>query len=186
VNCPFCNNEIPAEARYCTRCGKPVHTHPIGMELILQGREGKTLLVSGDVVRIEKQGGLFATKREKTITIRNITSVEVKKPGAWAGFIQFSIAGGLARDSSYTFTGGSFDAVRDENSVVFATPEQYVTALEIKAYIEEWQAKAARLSTAPASQPSVADEIRKLKALVDEGILNNDEFEKKKKQLLGF
>ena len=79
------------------------------MELVLEGSQGKTLTVQGDVIRIEK-GGLLTGKREKTIPIRNVTSVEVKKPGGFAGFIQFSIAGGKARDSSYSLSGGAVAA----------------------------------------------------------------------------
>jgi hypothetical protein len=134
------------------------------MELVLQGLQGKTVSVSGDSIKFEKKGFLSA-KREKTLPIRNVMSVEVKKPGAIAsGFLQFSIAGGKARDSSFTLTGGAFDAAKDENSIVFTGGDKYETALKIKAYVEE---------------------CRKLKALMDEGIITAEAFEKKKKQLLG-
>jgi hypothetical protein len=88
------------------------------MELVLKGTQGKTLTVASDTVRIEKRG-LITGKREKIIAIRNIVSVEVKKSGGFAGFIQFAIAGGHARDSSFSFSGGAFDAAQDENSVLF-------------------------------------------------------------------
>ena len=111
--------------------------------LVLKGRSGKTIVVQGGSVRVVKVGSLFAARREKTILIRNVTSVEVKKPGtgvvASVGFIQFSIAGGAARDSSFTFTGGALSAVADENSVVFADIDAYNTALQIKQYIENYR-----------------------------------------------
>src|SRR5689334_18459845 len=145
------------------------------MDFILRGNQGKTLQVDGDVIRIQKHG-IFTGTRQKTFPVRNITSVEVKKPGTFfVGFIQFSIAGGKARDSSYTFTGGSFDAVGDENSVIFTGNEEYETALRIKEYVEAWAAKdAAPTSSSPASL-SAADEIRKLKVLVDEGLITPQE-----------
>src|SRR3954470_14279401 len=97
-------------------------------QLVLEGKQGKMLTVSGDTIRIQKTGFLTG-KREKTILIRNVTSVEVKKPGGFAGFIQFSIAGGKARDGSYTLSGGAMEAAQDENSVLFVGNDKYEIAL---------------------------------------------------------
>jgi hypothetical protein len=105
------------------------------MEITLKGKQGKTVIVAGDVVRIVKEG-FFAGRNERTLPIRNISSVEVKKPGGFTGFVQFSIAGGAVRDRSYTMTGGAFDAVQDENSVLFTGDAEYQLALRIKNYIE--------------------------------------------------
>lgn len=157
--------------------------------LVLRGRQGKSVVVQGSTVKIIKKARMFAAQRDKTFPIRNITSVEVKKPGPFiAGFIQFSIAGGQPRNSSYTLTGGAFDAAQDENSVVFNNDDEYRMALRIKSYIEQFAENngnvAPTLPAAPAAF-SVADEIAKLKRLADEGILTREEFEAKKKQLLG-
>ncbi len=61
-------------------------------------------------------------------------------------------------------------------------------ALEIKSGIENLKAMA-KTSTAPAGKQEkdmfdVADEIRELKDLLNDGILTQDEFDAKKKQLL--
>lgn len=150
------------------------------MEFVLDGND-KCLRVQGGTVKIIKKAGLFSAQREKVLPIRNISSVEVKEPGFFVGFIQFSIAGGKARDSSYTLTGGSFDAVTDENSVVFNGKQNYQLAIQIRDYIQQYSQN----SGAGADQScSAADEIRKLKSLLDDGILTNDEFESKKKKLL--
>lgn len=154
------------------------------MKLELHGGQKKSVIAEGANIRIVKGGGLFAGAREKTLPIRNITSVEVKKPGVvWAGFIQFSIAGGKARDSSFTISGGSVDAAGDENSVVFNDYKSYQIALRIKEYVEDYD-KTQQVSTMSTNE-SVADEIRKLRTLVDEGILTEEEFNKKKQQMLG-
>ena len=154
------------------------------MDIVLHGKQGKTLIVAGDMIRIEKQG-LLTGKRGKTISIRNITSVEVKKPGAFVGFIQFSFAGGNARDGSYTLSGGALGAVKDENSVVFTGQEKYEIALKVKAYVETWSSSEQQgVRPQPTTPMSVADEIRKLKSLVDDGLLTTEEFEQQKKQLL--
>jgi hypothetical protein len=139
--------------------------------------------VEGDVVRIEKQG-MFSGRRDKTLPIRNITSVEVKQPGLFVGFIQFSIAGGKARDSSFTVSGGAYDAVLDENSVVFKGASKYEVALQIKEYVENW-APVRNAAVTPAPDAAVADEIRKLKALVDDGLITPAQFEHQKRRLLG-
>jgi hypothetical protein len=106
------------------------------MSLVLHGRHGKTLFVSRDSIRIVQEH--LAERRDKAILIRHITAVEVKKPGAFDGFIQFSFAGATPHDSSYTLTGGAFDAARDENSVTFSGTDEYDIALKIKLYVESW------------------------------------------------
>jgi hypothetical protein len=152
--------------------------------LVLQGSQGKTLRVDGDIIRISRAARTFVAAREKTLPIAQITSVEIKKPGSVVvGFIQFSIAGGAARNSSYTLTGGAFDAVQDENSVVFVGEPNYQIALAIKTYIEKWSAQHA--SGGNTHVVSAADEIRRFRALLDDGILTQDEFDAKKRQLLG-
>ena len=99
-----------------------------------------------------------------------------------AGYIQFSIAGGAARDSSFKFSGGAFDAAQDENSVLFADKASYEVALRMKNYVENYT----EASSPPTStNVSAADELVKLKSLVDQGIITPEEFEAKKRQLLG-
>jgi hypothetical protein len=150
--------------------------------LILCGLQGKTMSVSGDVIRIEKKGMLSA-KREKTFPMRNISSVEIKEPGSvLSGYIQLSIAGGAARNSSLTLTGGTFDAAGDENSVVFGGKDNYQIALKIKAHIEE-QTKHAS-NPPPVIKESIPDLIKKLSELKDSGILSDEEFQQKKRELL--
>ena len=56
-------------------------------------------------------------------------------------------------------------------------------AQNIQKYISDFQANASTPAATP--QVSVADELVKLKALVDQGILTQEEFEHKKKLLLG-
>ena len=162
----------------------PACPEPEGARLVLEGKQGKRVVVEGDVVRIEKDG-LLTGRREKTLPIRNISSVEIKRPGAFVGFIQFSIAGGRSLNSSYTMSGGAFDAVQDENSVVFNGSAKYQIALQIKAYVESWGSAPKRdIQSSAHGSLSVADEIRKLKALMDEGLLTPKEFEHQKQRLL--
>ena len=153
------------------------------MDIVLKGLSRKTVSVSQDAITIAK-AGIFTSRREKTLLIRNISSVEVKKPGFVSGFIQFSIAGGKALDSSFKWTGGAYDAVSDENSVLFTGDQNYKIALRIKEYVESWSSSREERNTTPASGSS-ADEIRKLKSLLDEGLLTREEFDHMKRGLLG-
>ncbi len=149
--------------------------------LELCGLQGKMVSVDGATIKMIKKGWGFATQREKALPIRNISSVEVKMPGAvMSGFIQFSIAGGAARNSSFTWTGGTFDAAQDENSVVFVGQNAYQIALKIKEYIETYQERA----SSSGSPVSAADEIVKLKALMDQGIITPEEFAIKKRRFI--
>jgi hypothetical protein len=109
------------------------------MELKIKGRQGKSVCVDGGSIKITKKSGLLAAKREKSIMIRNITSIDIKKPGlAFAGYIHFDIAGANNFNSSYKVSGGTADAVKDENSIVFANKKDYDIALKIKEYIENY------------------------------------------------
>lgn len=150
------------------------------MSLVLHGGQGKTLLVSRDSIRIVQE--LLDERRDKAILLRHITAVEVKKPGAFDGFIQFSFAGGTPHDRSSTLTGGAFDAARDENSVTFSDMDAYDIALKIKVHVEGW-VPATHGPGAPGQSP--ADEIRALNELVDQGVLTPEEFTARKARLLG-
>ena len=137
------------------------------MSLVLHGGQGRSLFVTRDSIRIVEER--LAERHDTGIPIRNIAAVEVKKPGASDGFIQFSIAGGKAHDHAITFSGS----------------DEYDIALKIKLYIESWPTHEGHTATDRGQPPlSAADEIRKLKALHDDGILTSEEFTAKKKLLL--
>ena len=110
------------------------------MSLVLHGGHGKSLFVASGSIRIVHEH--LQERRDKAILIRHISAVEVKKPGAFDGYIQFSFAGATPHEASGTFTGGSFDAARDENSVTFTSFEDYDVALKIKMHVESWDATA--------------------------------------------
>lgn len=140
------------------------------------------IIVYEDRVDIERTGFLnklsYGFSGTKTIPMNSITSIQYKAGGGILnGFLQFGVLGGNE------LKGGLSGAASDENSVIFPK-DKNEKAEKIKAYIE---AKIAERSK-PASGSgavSAADEILKLKQLLDAGILTAEEFEAKKKQLLG-
>lgn len=192
ANCNRCGRDAGYLKSLCNACFEggpaaagPMHAMPKPAPMVLEGLQGKTLTVVGDSIRIAKAAGMWAEKREKTIPIRQITSIEVKAPSTFVGFIQFSIAGGKVNDSSYTVTGGAFAAVTDENSVTFLDPKCYSVALKIKEHIESWKPESSATIEAPVAALSTADELLKFAELLDRGLLTRAEFDQKKKQLLG-
>ena len=66
----------------------------MNMKLELNGVLKKSVVVDGANIRIVREGGVFAAQRDKTIPIRNISAVDIKKPGIMSGYIQFVLAGG--------------------------------------------------------------------------------------------
>ncbi|GEM_PF-1194580 len=160
----------------------------------------KIVSVEGSDIKIV-YSGVFGSKSEKLLPIKNITSVEVKEPGTMlSGFIYFSVEGrdtggtshmprGAAVSLVNSLMGGMVEKTNDENCITFKGREYYGIALEIQSYVLNYSKQNGNTleqNSAPlASQLSVADEIRKLKQLEDEGILTEEEFTNKKQQLLG-
>jgi Short C-terminal domain/Domain of unknown function (DUF4429) len=141
------------------------------------------LELKGNKIIIKRKGMLAkmsqGLKGDKEILIKQISSIQFKKSGTFTnGYIQFTFSGGKEDQ------GGLFDATKDENTVMF-NKKQQLEFQKLKLAIEE---KIEELSTSPSSQtPSIdtADQIKKLADLRDSGILTEEEFDAKKKQLLG-
>lgn len=115
----------------------------------------------------------------KDIQLASITSLQLKKPGLmFNGYLQIIFSG------SQDTKGGVFDAARDENTVMFKG-SQLDEFEALKRAIEAQMLKARQRTVPAADQPSAADEIGKLADLLSKGILTEEEFSAKKKQLLG-
>lgn len=135
----------------------------------------------GQFVTIKRKGLTGAMmqggKGEKRIPLGSISAVQWREPGMLTnGFIAFTIPGGM--DAG----GGTYNAVRDENAVV-VTKKQAGPMLALRDAVNA--AIAGRQSgggSAPA--PDLADQLQKLAALRDQGILSPEEFEAKKADIL--
>ncbi|SFB98715.1 protein of unknown function [Bacillus sp. OV322] len=147
---------------------------------------GKSIItLDGNFLRIKRKGFINLMNHgldgEKSIDITNISGVQLKKAGLTSGYLQFIYPG------SQENKGGVFSATQDENTVMFVKKEQAM-ALEIKAYIEEIISnRNSNNTTQPIVESKVdaTEEIRKYKSLMDDGIINEEEFQEKKRQLLG-
>ncbi|HGF8083188.1 hypothetical protein EGW69_13660 [Enterococcus faecium] len=141
---------------------------------------GKTIIkLNNESLTICRKGLLnlsnMGLKGDKTISFRNISAIQLKKPGLTNGYIQFTILGG--RESR----AGIFAATKDENTVMFSR-KYYTDMLNLKKFIEHQQKSI--FDNTSSVQISPADEVLKLKDLLDKNIITLEEFELKKKELL--
>lgn len=145
----------------------------------LEGVNGVLELYEDKIIL--KREGVFSkmahgfTKGDKTIYIRNIMGIDFKRGGSFVnGFLEFTVAGGLEQG------GGIMDAVSDENSIVIRQ-SQNEKAEKVVTLIEEIQ----KNYEEPVDESfSVADELIKLQALLDDQVINKQEFEKLKNDLI--
>lgn len=147
------------------------------------------VVVDDDFVSIVRTGvraRLVVGKGEKRIPLSSISGVQWKPAGlVIEGFIQFTLAGGNERRSK--FGSQSFDAAKDENSVVFTKGQQpafeAVRARVEKAVADRGRPQAAATAAAPAA-PDLVDQLQRLAGLRDQGVLTEAEFQAKKADLL--
>lgn len=143
---------------------------------------GKTIVkIEGNFIRLKRKGALnflnHGLDGEKTIDINNMTGIQIKKANFFTnGYIQFIFMG------SQESKRGVMAAATDENTVMFTKREQKM-AEEIKEYIESILVNKSKPLVA--ASVSGADEILKYKELLDQGVITEEEFRAKKKQLLG-
>lgn len=142
-----------------------------------KGANGR-LVVCDDKILILKDSVLGdysnSMATNKSIPMQSIKSVQVQQT-----FIQFGVLGDRNASS------GTSGAYYDENSIILKNREQLNEALKIKKYIENCISEKKSSEKETANSISAADEILKFKQLLDIGAITEEEFEAKKKQLLG-
>lgn len=134
----------------------------------------------GSVLQNIARGGALGAKR---INYDQLTAIQFRKPaGLTVGFIQFAYPGAIESKKGIT------EMLNDENSVP-VTPALVNDAERIVSYIEKRREEIKQNSVTRGpmiNQTSAADEILKYKQLLDMGVLSQEEFDAKKKELLGF
>ncbi len=115
----------------------------------------------------------------KRINFADLTAIQFKEPaGVTVGFIQFVYPG------SNEVRGSVMAALDDENSIP-VSPQNLALARQIVEYVEKMRTQLRNPQPALVQQVSAADEIRKYKELLDMGVITQEEFDTKKRQLLG-
>lgn len=119
---------------------------------------------------------------EKTILFNQISAIQIKKAGMARGYIQFVMAGTKEGKSGVIF-GNS----KDENIIYFASTfnnkKTNDAAEEIKSTIEQYNLNANK-GTTIVKEEDKYDKLAKLKKLLDDNVILQEEFESEKTKLL--
>ena len=139
------------------------------------------VLLEKDKITIKRKGFFsFMThglKGEKTIQISAITGVQYKPAGITIGYLQFILMG------SQEVKGGIDSARKDENTVCWAYKKSNKFAEEIKYYIENYNSNRNK-GNVVIKENDKYDQLSKIKKMLDDGILTQEEFEKEKRKIL--
>lgn len=115
---------------------------------------------------------------EKTIYYRDVIGIQFKLPTfVQIGYLQFETASCQATNNFFS-----------ENSFPFESSN--ISNREIEKVVSYVKDQVDKIRSAPTSTPTViqaqspADELKKFKELLDMGVITQDEFDQKKKQLL--
>lgn len=148
----------------------------------ISGYTGQLIVTDKKIIIKRKGLGGFISRGilngDKEIPIKNITAIQFRNAN-WLtnGSIQFSIHGEMGHK------GNAISAVNDENTLIF-TNSQKEDFIKAKQLIDELMSKAEKSEINSTQQISIADELKKFSELKDQGIISEDEFNIKKKELL--
>lgn len=151
----------------------------------IDGVRGRHIEVYEDKCVISTKAGLgsFLTGNisdgEKTIYYMDCIGVQFKRSGFQIGYLQLETASGLMNNRNSNFF--------NENSFTFDTTKVSNEKMEeVAAYVKKKVEEAKAAKNAPVQVAiSPADELKKFKELLDMGIISQEEFDAKKKQVLG-
>lgn len=152
---------------------------------------GQVMEIFEDRIELSQEGVLgFLTQGlqgTKTYYFKDISSVQFKNCGWTNGFFEFTMPGGNDKQ------GGAWGGITNDNRFTFGAPtigrarEVAEEAEKVYAFIQNRlrAAKTKSDKSANIQQISSADELKKFKELLDSGIITQEEFDAKKKQILG-
>lgn len=145
-----------------------------------KGYNGTIILTdTGVVIKRGAKGFLLGggmLRGDKTIPYGSIVAVQCKKAGIMSGYLQLSLRGGSEAKS------GVNEAVKDENTVTFQANKNKMF-LELKELIEQKMHQYSQ--GGQVSNSTQVNDLEKLARLKEKGIITDEEFTAKKKQLLG-
>ena len=186
--------ETLAAAEKAARKAKRASPTATGSTVLFGKGSNGQLEATEDWITIYRKGAMAKmtqgyTKGVKRIAVGAVNAVQVKKPGVTVGYIQFTLGGGIESRR------GVLDATKDENTVTFRS-NHASSFYEIRDFIEAAIGRRHAQPTEPrrireyqsafGAPLSVADELRKLASLRDDGVLSEQEFAQEKTRLLGY
>lgn len=147
---------------------------------------GKSIIILEDnKITIRRKGFCsffnYGLKGDKTIQISSITGTQYKQFSFANGYLQFIVMG------SQESKGGLTSAQHDENTVCWAHKKCNGYAEEIIKYIEEYNSKNSKNNGNIYNinnQDDQYDKLVKIKKLLNDGVLTQEEFENEKRKIL--
>ena len=150
---------------------------------LLKVYEDRAVISRNTVMGFVSQG----LKGDKVFFYKDLSSIEYKKPSFFAnGYIKFVTAGTQETKQNIGMLGNTtFEASKDPNTLILRAFNKEIPkkSEEIYNYILKRMSECKNVMVAT-SQTSNADEILKFKQLLDQGIITQEEFERKKQELL--
>jgi hypothetical protein len=183
---PMAPPMVPPMAQPVAAPAAPPEPNANGVVYDLVGVRGRHATVFEDKVVLKVKAGIgsFLTGNisdgEKTIYFADCIGVQYKDSGFQIGYLQFETAGGIMNNGANNFF--------NENTFTWDTTVQTNEKMqEVCAYVKKRVDYYKSAKHAPAAAaPSPADELKKFKELLDMNIITQEEFDKKKAQILGF
>ncbi len=158
-------------------------------EFFSPAKGGKSIITINENTLTISRPGLISKmalgfKGDKTILINQISAVQIKKVGFARGYIQFIIAG--AKESKSGIVSGKVDenTVYSDSSFKKSNNEINAEFEEIKNYIENFNSSKGNYTTIVQNVKTPIEQVKDLKELLDIGAITQEEFDKKKKELL--
>ncbi len=166
---------------------EPAPARADGVVYSVEGVRGRHIDVYEDKCVIKTKVGFGslltgnATDGEKTIYYVDCIGVQFKKSGLAIGYLQLETASATMNNKKDNFF--------NENSFTFDVSKVSNERMEeisnyVKKRVEEYK-QSSKAPTVINSAPSDADELLKFKNLLDMGVITQEEFDAKKKQILG-
>ena len=204
--CSGCGKQLPNGSIFCSGCGKQLLNSNVsqnagpqmssnkglknaanGCVYSIDGVRGKHIDVYENKCTIKTKvtfGSIIAsnaTDGEKTIYYKDCVGVQYKPAKFTIGYLQFETASGMMNNKGSNFFG--------ENSFTFDTTVISNEKMEevanfIRKKIDEIKTAEDKPTTV-VNAISPAEELKKMKELLDMGIITQEEFDAKKQQLLG-
>ncbi len=162
----------PEGVRYCivNNLGKILDVYD--NKVVFTSTKSTSTLITGIAL------GTSMTQGEKTIYFKDAIGVQYKPSSIADGYIQVETAAGGMTSTSSQYGG--------ENSIQFSGKDKNAEAEIVVDFIRK---QIEEIKNAPAGgviqQVSPAEELKKFKELFDMGVISQEEFDAKKKQLLG-
>lgn len=171
----------PSRPKRVLNLAKAECADPTNMVVLVGGTV--VVAITKDRIRLRSIKNSWLTpglRGHKEILISQLTGVQFRKTGkVTRGFIQFVFPGSVDKTK-----GSSFDAVNDENAVVFDMDDEWDFERLYRMVLSLMDRPRSETSQVITSA-SVADGISKLFQLVQAGAITQQEFEQGKRKILG-